>query len=290
MAAWLDFSGRPPGAAAIKARGYAGVLRYIGLGNEGKQIHRAEYEDYIRNGLGVLLVAELGTGDAWDALDDYATGRARAMIALEDARREGVPDSVGIACAADAHASSAAQIRDAVQYAAGFASVLGWERTGFYGFSETSQAVHAAGVVGWHWRCGSEPSSEDKKWVNFWQRNRPPSTVVINGTTCDINEAFAPLQGDDMPLTQADLNFFWDGTILDGKTPRQRLEQVEGYGERVTHTEAMVTELAKQVTEVRDAIAKIQVGGVDVAALAKALADEQDRRARDGDPTTGPTT
>jgi hypothetical protein len=52
----------------------------------------------------------------------------------------------------------------------------------------------------------------------------------------------------------------------------------------------MVTELAKQVTEVRDAIAKIQVGGVDVAALAEAVVDEQDRRARDGDPATGPTT
>lgn len=212
MARWADFSGRPPGAAALKAAGFVGVLRYIGLGSEGKQIHRAEWEDYLRHGLLVLLVAELGTNDAWAALDDYATGRARAELALADVRAEAPasvdPGRVRISCAADAHASSAGQISDAVAYSRGFASVLGVGQSGFYGFVETSRAVHDADTVGWHWRCGSEPSELDKRWVNFWQRNRPPTAVVINGTTCDINETLAPLEDD--VLTTADGTVKWE--------------------------------------------------------------------------------
>lgn len=194
MARWLDFSGRPPGAATIRANGYVGVLRYIGLGGSWKHITAAEYQDYVAHGLAVRLVSQSGTDDAWGSADDYAAGRNAAAVAVDHARRLGIPDSIGIACAADAHAGSAQQIQDSVRYAAGFASYLGRARAGFYGFSETSQAVHAAGVVGWHWRCGSAPSSADAQWVNFWQRNRAPTTVVLNGTTCDINETYAPLE------------------------------------------------------------------------------------------------
>lgn len=192
MAFWADFSGNPPGASALRAAGFSGVWRYIGLGGEGKQIHAAEYRDYVSNNMAVALVAELGVDDAWASLNDYKTGQARAEMARDDARHEGIPDSVIIACAADAHASSAAQITDAVAYASGFASVLGWSRTGFYGFRETSQAVHNANVCRVHWRAGSEPSAAEKQWVNFWQRNSPPQVAVVRGTTCDINEVYAP--------------------------------------------------------------------------------------------------
>lgn len=194
MARWLDFSGSPPGAATIAANGYVGVLRYIGLGGTWKHIQAAEYQDYVAHGLKVMLVAQSGTDDAWGSADDYAAGRNAAVAAVNDARAKGIPDSVHIACAADAHAANQQQINDSVRYAAGFASVLGTTRSGFYGFSETSQAVFASGSVGWHWRCGSPPSGADQQWVNFWQRNTAPTTVVLNGTTCDINEEYAPLE------------------------------------------------------------------------------------------------
>ncbi len=261
MAQWLDFSDQPPGAAAIKQAGYMGVLRYIGLGSEGKQIHHAEYQDYVDHGLGVLLVAELGVNDAWAALDDYATGVARAQLALADARAEGIPDTVGIACAADAHATSATQIDDAVRYAAGVASVLGRARAGFYGFRETSQAVHAAGVVGWHWRCGSEPSLEDKTWVNFWQRNTPPQVVVINGTACDINETYAPLPEDNMALDPYELGAL-ERTSYRTYAIMTMAEQIDqplsekladGSNARLQET----NEVAKRINALEDSVAEI---------------------------------
>lgn len=179
--------------------GFTGVLRYIGLGREGKQIHRGEYEDYVAHGLGVLLVAELGIDDAWASLNDYEIGAARARIAVADAHAEGIPDSVGIAWAADSHATTS-QVRDAVEYGRGFASVLG-DRTGAYGFMEVLRAVHAADGASWYWLAGTRPDSEDQKWIQFWQRNTRPSVLVVAGTMCDINETYAlygagPLEDD----------------------------------------------------------------------------------------------
>jgi hypothetical protein len=189
MAKWADFSGPPPGAKALKAAGYTGVIRYIGLGSEGKQIHAAEYLDYVREGLDVLLVAELTISDAWAALDDYSTGVARAHLALADARAEGIPDSVPIAWAADSHATTS-QVQDAIKYGRGFQAVLG-ARSGAYGFIETLRGVHAAGVASWYWLAGSKPSAADQAWINFWQHN--DRTETVNRTVVDVNDGYAPM-------------------------------------------------------------------------------------------------
>src|SRR5690348_15649807 len=105
---WADYSGGRPSGAALKAAGFGGVIRYIGLGSEGKQLTAAEYRDLVASGVQVLLVAEANTSDAWgtETDDDFSRGAANARIALADARAQGVPDWVGIACAADAHAAA----------------------------------------------------------------------------------------------------------------------------------------------------------------------------------------
>jgi hypothetical protein len=195
MALWADYSAGRPSGAALKAAGFVGVLRYVGLGSSKKRITAAEYKDLAAAGVEVLLVAELGTNDAWGTSsdDDYARGITNATIARQDARAAGVPDWVGIAAAADAHAANRQQINDAVAYTRGFRDVLGLGRTGFYGFSETLNAVHDTGVASWFWRCGSQPSVADQSWVNFWQRNAPPTTRVVSGVVCDINEQYNPV-------------------------------------------------------------------------------------------------
>lgn len=192
---WADYSGGRPSGAALKAASFGGVLRYVGLGTSGKRINPTEYKDLVASGIQVLLVAELGTGDAWGTSsdDDYARGRANAQVALADAHGCDIPDSVGIAAAADAHAANQQQINDAVAYARGFRDVLGLARTGFYGFSETLNAVHNAGVASWFWKCGSIPTADEAKWVNFWQRNAAPTTRVVGGVVCDINEQYRPV-------------------------------------------------------------------------------------------------
>lgn len=208
MAQGADYSGGRPTGAALKAAQFTFVIRYIGLGSSGKRLTAAEYRDLTAAGVTVLLVAELGTGDSWGTSsdDDYGRGRANASIALSDARACGVPeDKIFIFAPSDAHAASQWQITDTVAYVRGFRDVLGVSRTGHYGFSETNIAVHNAGVASGFWRCGSQPSTADKAWVNFWQRNVAPTTKVVSGVVCDINDLYHQiLQGDDMPITDDD--------------------------------------------------------------------------------------
>lgn len=202
MAQYADYSGGRPSAAALKAAGFSGVVRYVGPGSPGKLLTASEYRDLTAGGLDVLLVAELGTGDSWGTStdDDYGRGRGNSLSGLNHAKNCGVPDSkLFIYGASDAHTSTQWQITDTVDYMRGFRDVLGWNREGHYGFSDTNVAVHNSGVSSGFWRCGSQPSTADKAWVNLWQRNVAPSARTVSGVVCDINEFYrSPLQEDDM--------------------------------------------------------------------------------------------
>lgn len=205
---WADYSGGRPSGTALRDAGFGGVIRYVGLGGgsslPGKRITAAEYQDLVRNGIQVLLVCEGGTTDAWGG---YNAGVANAQAALNDARALGIPDSVGIAAAADAHAANQAQINAAVDYARGFQDVLGKARTGFYGFQETVTAVRNAGIGSWYWRCGSQPTAAEKTWTHLWQRN--DGTTTVSGVVVDINEQYLPItsQEDDMQADERDALF-----------------------------------------------------------------------------------
>lgn len=199
---WLDFRGVPRSwdafYAEAKRLGYVGAIRYIDAGSDSKQIHSAEREAANRQGIKLLLVDELNTGDAWDAANDFAAGAARGKAALADAKREGF-GTIGISAAADAHAPSTRHISDAVAYARGFASSVGKAQAGMYGFSEVIRAVRAANVVSWYWLAGSKPSAEDAKWLAFWQDNT--GFVDVGGITCDRNWRLdGPIPGTEVDV------------------------------------------------------------------------------------------
>ncbi|MEV4604793.1 glycoside hydrolase domain-containing protein [Amycolatopsis sp. NPDC049253] len=276
MARWADYSGGRPSGAALKAAGFSGALRYIGLGSEGKQLSAAEYRDLVATfgASNVLLVAEAGTADAWgtDTDDDYARGLANGRTALADARATGVPDGVGLACAADAHAQ-AFQVDDVVRYAKGFRDAVGQARCGFYGFAETLAAVHGAGVGSWYWRCGSEPTAAEKTWVHFWQRNSAPTRVTVAGVPCDINEVYRipTTEEDDMPsldeiYTKVWYNALWtikdaNGKVTGTPNPSQVLamlhDQLTSLAAQVSGLTAAVAALSKDNALTPDAVKQI---------------------------------
>lgn len=208
MAIYGDYSAGRPGGKALRDNGFVGAIRYIGLGSAGKRLTAAEYQDLVANGITVLLVVEYDTHDAWgtdnNTVNAYWRGRANAQIGLDEARAIGVPDWVGMAAAADAHAAFQLQIDCAVQYARGFRDVLGQARTGFYGFFETLNAVHADNAASWYWRCGAEPSTLEKQWVNFWQRNYGETVRYPGGVATDINEVYHTVAGGSDMFEQPD--------------------------------------------------------------------------------------
>lgn len=311
MTVWVDFSGTPPSGKSLVEAGVEGVLGYIGLGRESKQIHRAVHDDYVDHGLRMGLVAELGIDDAWTSQDDYKTGQIRADIALKDAQVD-CPTFEFICCAADAHASSAAQINDAVAYAHGFSSILGFSLAGFYGFRETDLAVYNSGACLVHWRAGSEPTGSDREWVNFWQRsiNNPgrPATGFIGGTKVDYDEVVKelnPMSGEADRLVRdidAKLKRIQDATNagqLDPKVTWPVINKgdydivIDSWG-AAQRAEVAVKDLSKNIgTILTDYLSKNPITipvEIDYVKLAKAVNDDADARARDNDPSTGPRT
>lgn len=276
---WLDFRGIPNNwdsfYSAAKARGFSGAIRYIDAGSDGKQIHSTERQAAMRQGMGLLLVDELNTGDAWDSTNDFAAGAARGRGSLADAKAEGF-GKIGMSAAADAHAPTVRHISDAVQYARGFASVVGKTWAGFYGFSEVLRAVRAANVVSWYWLAGSKPSAEDAKWLAFWQDNT--GTVTIAGVQCDINWRLdGPMPGaakeEDMPLTDADAD-----KVLNRPIPR-----AHGTGNTSLRAVAAYSDYYVNQAKIRDAQMMAALGklasdpNITPAMLQEIMEDAADR-------------
>lgn len=266
MAQWGDWSGPSPSVDALRKAGFTGALRYIGDGSEGKQIHRAEADRYKANGFPYVLVTELHTTDAWEAGNDYAAGVARAERALADARAEGIPDSVPIAWAADAHAVPDL-VRQALDYGRGFQSVLG-ARTGVYGFIEVVRAAKLAKLGAWYWLAGSKPSVADQAWINFWQHN--DGTRTVSGTVIDINEVYAPMGAhilEDDVLTPDDGNTEWAyKNIYSGDVEQKPVADWIGENNSIArHVSEQVSDLSGALNAVAE---KVSVGGVDVDAVA----------------------
>lgn len=255
-----DYSGGRPSGAALKKAGFDFVIRYVGLGSPGKLLTAAEYRDLIASGVEVLLVAELGTGDSWGTStdNDYSRGRANATAGLNHARNCGVPDSkLFIFGASDAHAAAQWQIDDTVDYIRGFRDVLSGDRAGHYGFSETQRAVRAANVCRGFWRCGSKPSTAEQTWVNFWQRNVAPTTKVVAGVVCDINDQYHAIttttEDDDMQADERNwLGSVWSATFVGGgENPLKRglVYEVADMQTKLTGLTAALTAQTKLIVD-----------------------------------------
>lgn len=94
----IDVSFARPNPHNIRAAGYIGVMRYLSGGYPGKDLSRAEAEQYHAAGLGIGLVWET---TARRALSGTAAGHDDALRANEEADRLGMPADCPIFYAVD---------------------------------------------------------------------------------------------------------------------------------------------------------------------------------------------
>lgn len=232
MKLYADFSAGRPGAAALKAKGFTGVIRYVGVGSSGKRLTAAEYQDYVAHDVDVLLVFEVATNDV---AGGYSRGMTYAQLALEDARRMGVPDHVKIFAACDSHldAPKGVTVANAVAYMRGAVAILGRARAGYYGFDDTLHAVKAADIVDTYWLCGTKPSTGEAEYVDFWQDNSSAGAVNIGGISVDLDRVYAYEDNDvteesdgfDVAtVNQAD----WDASVWAWKALLDGSDVIEG--------------------------------------------------------------
>jgi hypothetical protein len=178
----LDYSSGPIAGSAIVSAGYGFAIRYVEAPKYAgrKHITMAEYTDLLDAGVGVFLVFEDVISDAFGG---YIAGLAHAQRALAGAAAVGYTGVIFLSV--DDHVTPA-QMPAVQDYFVGAASVLGWDRLGVYGFSETLAAVQGARA---YWLCGHHPLPGSI--ANIWQRNT--GTVHVAGVECDVNELITPV-------------------------------------------------------------------------------------------------
>lgn len=249
----LDYSAGYPGAQAVKAAGYGGVIRY--LRKEGtsrvRPITTGEYDDMIGNGLSVAFVYQHVSKSR--VTEGFEAGRHDAnwalARALEVTRGQRLP---AIYFAADYDAPSGDWPKIA-QYMKGAADVLGRDRVGAYGKWALLSYLFDNNIItyGWQTYAWSPGHNTNPKLYHpqaaLFQRL---ALANVGGVPCDVNEVlksdFGQLprppslpQQAEKTSSQEDDNvrtFYMQG-VEDGKTFEHKGKQVK-FSDLVFHVDA----------------------------------------------------
>lgn len=284
----VDAAGRLSGAA-VRAGGFAFAARYLDTGGTSAVktwLSPAEVADHRAHDVALLGVHEIGANDV---LAGRMVARERARRVLDDLAALGMPDAVGW-WTADRDIV-ATNLPAAVDYARGWSDVLGRGRRGCYGDRDLLDALFAAGLIDYGWQAGASAWSHRtvSPHAHIIQN---AATVSVGGIQCDLNEVAAgitdygqwprPNEGDDMTPDQAQmLKNLHDELIPAGRARGQvsvgsTIAATLGTVQHLVNVEAAQpgTIAAMVGTAVTDAVAKLEVTGVDTKALAAAIVAE----------------
>lgn len=294
MATALDYSQGRPSAAAVKAAGHSGVIRYIGTPGRTKNITRAEYADMTSKGISVALVYENRTGDAGGG---YGAGVTAARNARADADSVGFPSSRPIYFAVDSDQVTAADFAAVSAYLDGAASVLGsLFRVGVYGEYEVIER-NVGSHASYGWQTAAWSLGERSAKAHIYQRL---GQVYVGGIQSDVNDILASDWGQHdateeyVPTAKEIVDELMSREVDLGNPPAIKLvafsEAVRWTNVDTATISAAVKKLTADVTDLKtkvatpvdlDALAaKLAplVQPVDYAALAKAVNDDAARR------------
>jgi hypothetical protein len=218
----VDYASARPGGAALASSGFSFVVRYLssgGAGLPGKQLAPWEADELRDHG--VSIVANWETYAA-RMNEGYTAGQIDATAAASWARQCGMPDNRPIYFSADWDVSPEQQV-NVNAYLSGAASVLGAANVGIYGgFWSISRALDA-GAAAWAWQTEGWSGGNLEPRRQLHQRL---AVVVINGVSCDVNEALTDdfgqwdYEGAAMPTLDDYAAAVWAHrpTKLDGTT------------------------------------------------------------------------
>lgn len=205
MARVADYSAGKPGAAALKAHGYIGAVRYIGFTNPSDPRTRkcttaAELRDFTQHGLGMALVFESA---ATDWRHGYQAGHQNMRRSLDHAYEIGWPaDNRPIYMAVDQDVVTPGEFAAAMDYLNGAAAAhKGLSSTGPYGEYDVCARSSEAGFQ-WQWQCRAWSGNRtypDRHFrpARLYQYYGHPETgpaggpgpnLVVGGIECDTNE------------------------------------------------------------------------------------------------------
>lgn len=196
----LDYAGGVPGAAAIRAAGHAGAIRYVSdrrPGAEwmvGKPLLAGEVEALHAAGLTVVSCYQFGKGATADWRGGAEAGKRHADRGLQLHRKAGGPDGVPIYASIDDNPSPVDFATMIAPYLDGWQSVLGNENVGVYANAPTIELAKVAGLGSWYWQHNwGTPEGFVHPAANLHQTQIDDGTV--DGVGVDINNILTPEYG-----------------------------------------------------------------------------------------------
>lgn len=205
----IDYSAGIPSAAAIRAAGYAGAIRYCSDPREawmaGKPLRRSEADALRGAGLEVVSCYQFGKGDTSDWLGGHAAGVQHATRALEIHRAAGGPDGAPIYMSIDSNPDRARFDAQVLPFLQGCESVLGHARTGVYCNAPTIDWALAAGVGAFFWQHDWGSGGRVHDAAHLHQRTIDADS--LDGVGIDLNTILKPGYGQ------------WSGSAAGTTTP-----------------------------------------------------------------------
>lgn len=269
MAKWIDYSFARPDPAAIRAAGYSGVCRY--LTGQGKALTASERDALFAAGLDLLLNFEQ---NADNAKGGYAQGLKDGKAAANAADALGAPRGMAIYFSVD-YDTAASYPAVVANYLKGCAAgMAGRYEMGVYGSYYVVHGAMADGQAKYGWTTVA------------WSYGHKAGHIFQTG-----EQTFSHGADIDEPL-QADIGSWKQGEnidmALDPKDPvvagildklnaiaslDQTLAQIQIWGD-ATHPDS-IHSIGQGLNALRaqvDALAaSVKTGGIDPAALAKAI-------------------
>lgn len=154
----LDYAAGVPSAAAIKAAGHTGVIRYVSdrrPGAEwmaGKPLLAEEVSALRAAGLTIVSCYQFGKGPTADWRGGSEAGKRHAERGLELHRAAGGPENRPIYASIDDNPTPVDFATMILPYLQGWQSVVGPQNTGVYANAPTIELARAAGVGAWFWQ------------------------------------------------------------------------------------------------------------------------------------------
>lgn len=188
----IDYSAGVPSAAAVRAAGYRGVIRYCSQPRadwmHGKPLTLAETEDMRSAGLNIVSCYQYGKGEGSDWKGGYDAGVHHATVGLRLHREAGGPDGAPIYMSIDSNPTPGELDDRVLPFLRGCESVLGHGRTGVYCNAPTIDRALDAGVGRFFWQhdWGSDGRIHDA--AHLHQRSDPRSKGrTVDGVGIDLD-------------------------------------------------------------------------------------------------------
>jgi hypothetical protein len=256
----LDIAWARPTDSDILGTGARFVARYLSP-DASKNITAAEVQGYPHDGISVVVVWE---STAQRMLDGHAAGVADAQAAEAERKAVGLPDDQAIyfACDFDVQGGQFSTIND---YMRGVNSVIGLNRSGFYGGYYAVENVAAAPTTAtYFWQADAWSNG---RWSAHANIRQDGGTAI--GGSADIDHAMtddygqyprpqaAAPQEDDL-LTQAMIDL-WNGMFWGFKNQLDKLTpQIADIQAKVDALPAMQTAIIQAIGDSKLTAADIQ--------------------------------